>query len=44
MHIPEGVRIGYDHEDDRARGFTVTENGIVVIAKADGIEPALTEA
>jgi glucose-1-phosphate adenylyltransferase len=44
VHIPEGVRIGYDEEEDLARGFTVSDNGIVVIAKAESIEPALTEA
>ena len=38
VHIPPGVEIGYDLEADRARGFSVTEKGIVVIAKADGIE------
>ncbi|MBS0209409.1 MAG: glucose-1-phosphate adenylyltransferase [Planctomycetes bacterium] len=38
VHIPPGVEIGYDHEHDRARGFTVTESGVVVIAKADGVE------
>ncbi len=36
-HSP-GVEIGYDHEHDRARGFTVSEGGVIVIAKADGIE------
>jgi glucose-1-phosphate adenylyltransferase len=38
VHIPAGVEIGYDHDHDRARGFTVTEGGVVVIAKADGVE------
>jgi glucose-1-phosphate adenylyltransferase len=36
--IPAGVEIGYDPAADQARGFTVTENGITVIAKAEGIE------
>ncbi len=36
VHIPEGVEIGFDPVADRKRGFTVTESGIVVIAKADG--------
>jgi glucose-1-phosphate adenylyltransferase len=31
--IPEGARVGYDREEDLARGFTVTESGIVAIAK-----------
>ena len=38
VHIPAGAQIGYDHDHDRARGFTVSENGVVVIAKADGAE------
>jgi glucose-1-phosphate adenylyltransferase len=38
VHIPPGVQIGYDHEHDRARGFTVSEDGVVVIAKAEGVE------
>jgi len=38
VHIPPGVEIGYDQELDRARGFTVSEGGITVIAKAEGIE------
>jgi glucose-1-phosphate adenylyltransferase len=37
VHIPSGVRIGFDPEEDRARGFTISDNGIVVIAKSDGI-------
>jgi glucose-1-phosphate adenylyltransferase len=36
--IPPGVEVGFDAEADRARGFTVTDKGITVIAKADGIE------
>jgi glucose-1-phosphate adenylyltransferase len=39
VHLPEGTEIGYDHDADRRRGFTVSEGGVVVIAKADGIEP-----
>lgn len=37
VKIPEGLRIGYDLEEDRRRGFTVSDNGVVVIAKADGL-------
>lgn len=33
VRVPPGERIGYDLEQDRARGFTVTENGIVVVPK-----------
>ncbi|MBA4017638.1 MAG: glucose-1-phosphate adenylyltransferase [Pirellula sp.] len=38
VHIPAGIEIGYNVEQDRERGFTISENGIVVIAKADGVE------
>ncbi len=41
VHIPAGASIGYDLEVDRRRGFTVSENGIVVIAKDDGVEHIL---
>ncbi|MDR1477308.1 MAG: glucose-1-phosphate adenylyltransferase [Planctomycetaceae bacterium] len=34
--IPENEAIGYDHDRDRNRGFTVTENGITVVAKQVG--------
>ncbi len=37
VNIPEGIEIGYDLDADRRRGFTVSEGGVVVIAKADGI-------
>ena len=33
--IPEGARIGMDPEEDRARGLTVTESGLVVIGKGE---------
>ena len=36
--IPEGMQIGYDPAIDRARGFTTTESGIVVIGKLTGLE------
>jgi glucose-1-phosphate adenylyltransferase len=38
VRIPPGMQIGYDPEQDRARGFTVSEGGVTVIAKADGAE------
>jgi glucose-1-phosphate adenylyltransferase len=31
--VPERCRIGLDHEHDRARGFTVTDSGIVVVPR-----------
>ena len=36
--IPQGVKIGYDPEEDRRRGFVVSDTGIVVIAKTAGSE------
>lgn len=36
VEIPEGMEIGFNLDQDRERGFTVTESGVVVIAKADG--------
>lgn len=38
VRIPPGTHIGFDLAHDRARGFTVSEGGVVVIAKADGID------
>jgi glucose-1-phosphate adenylyltransferase len=37
VRIPPNVRIGFDLEEDRSRGFLVTESGIVVIAKGDAV-------
>lgn len=44
VRIPAGATIGIDHELDRRRGFVVTQNGIVVVAKGDGIERVVQEA
>jgi len=38
VHIPPDTVIGYDHAQDMARGFTVSDGGITVIAKAEGVE------
>jgi glucose-1-phosphate adenylyltransferase len=38
VEVPEGDRIGYDLDQDRER-FTVTDSGIVVIAKNTVIRP-----
>jgi glucose-1-phosphate adenylyltransferase len=41
VKVPPGAEIGFDLELDRRRGFAVSEGGIVVIAKADGVEHVL---
>ena len=38
VKVPPGMKIGSDLDLDRRRGLSVTENGIVVIAKGDGLE------
>jgi glucose-1-phosphate adenylyltransferase len=35
VKIPQNTTIGYDLDHDRRRGFQVTEQGVVVIAKAE---------
>jgi glucose-1-phosphate adenylyltransferase len=35
--IPPGTRIGVDHEEDRARGFHVSESGVVVLGKGQKV-------
>jgi glucose-1-phosphate adenylyltransferase len=37
--IPENARIGLDPEEDRARGLTVTDSGLVVIGKGQTVQP-----
>lgn len=31
--IPEGMVIGYNHDEDRARGFRVTKKGVVLVTR-----------
>jgi glucose-1-phosphate adenylyltransferase len=39
VRIPDGLRIGGDQVRDRERGFTISENGIVVIGKGSVLDP-----
>jgi len=38
VNIPEHTQIGYDLEEDRARGYTVTESGVVVVGRPTALE------
>jgi glucose-1-phosphate adenylyltransferase len=38
VHVPSGFEIGWNREIDLERGFTVTEDGIVVVAKGEDLE------
>ncbi|HOU92239.1 MAG TPA: glucose-1-phosphate adenylyltransferase [Polyangiaceae bacterium] len=40
VRVPPGVHIGVDHEHDRARGFMVSEKGVVVVGKGDRVPEA----
>ena len=42
VHIPPGCSIGFDHELDRRRGFTISPGGVVVIGKSDTVVCAST--
>jgi glucose-1-phosphate adenylyltransferase len=35
--VPPGVSIGVDHEHDRARGFHVSDGGVVVLGKGQNV-------
>ena len=37
--VPEGAAIGVDLDHDRARGFTVTDSGVVVLGKGQLVVP-----
>ncbi|HBJ33694.1 MAG TPA: glucose-1-phosphate adenylyltransferase [Planctomycetaceae bacterium] len=38
VHIPAGTEIGYAQDQDRARGWMITESGLVVIARGELVE------
>ena len=35
--VDEGARVGVDHAEDLARGFTVTDTGITVVGKGSHV-------
>ena len=37
--IPDGAQIGVDHDEDRRRGFTVSEGGVTVMGKYQLVIP-----
>ena len=39
VELPPGSEVGYDPDDDRARGWTVTESGITVVPKRPTTRP-----
>jgi len=42
VQIPANTEIGFDANADRARGFTVTDSGLVVIARGEAIRSEVT--
>lgn len=36
--VPDGLTIGYDRELDRARGMTISENGLTVVSKDENLD------
>lgn len=37
VRIPSGAQIGVDHDQDRARGFTVSPGGVVIVPRGETI-------
>jgi glucose-1-phosphate adenylyltransferase len=35
VRLPQNTTIGYDPDEDRARGYTVSEGGVVVVPRAE---------
>jgi glucose-1-phosphate adenylyltransferase len=43
VHIPEGMQIGFDAEQDRAHGFILSKNGVTVIPRTVGTNDILRQ-
>lgn len=41
VQIPANMQIGYDRDEDLERGFTISEEGVVVIANSNGLDRTL---
>ncbi len=39
VHVPAGASIGVEPDEDRARGYTVSEGGVTVVGKGDEVLP-----
>jgi len=37
--VPDGVTIGVDLDEDRRRGFTVSDGGVVALSKGQVVSP-----
>ena len=35
--VPPGARIGFDPEEDKANGYTITESGLTVLSKGQKV-------
>ncbi len=38
VQIPAGTEIGYAPDEDKSRGWAITESGLVVIARGESVE------
>jgi glucose-1-phosphate adenylyltransferase len=44
VKVPESSVIGFDAEDDRRKGYHITESGIVVVSGAEAAAPIIQSA
>jgi glucose-1-phosphate adenylyltransferase len=40
VHVPAGLSIGFDSEEDAARGLTVSAQGVTVVSKGHQFDPS----